>query len=130
MFAELKLKTAEGRERTVGLLAHAAIPIRYRNTFHKDLMVDVARFMNSEDGLNTDNISGVTDMIPQLAYIMAMAAEKRDMSKLNEETFIDWLEDFSAESFTDASGDILSVYFGTLENKSTPKNSKARQAGK
>lgn len=122
MFAELKLKSAEGRERTVGMLANAAIPIRYRNIFHKDLMSDIAKFMSSDTGLNADSISGVTDMIPQLAYVMAMAADKREMNKLNMDTFTEWLEDFSSESFTEVSADILSVYFGTLESKSTPKN--------
>lgn len=121
MFAEIKLKLAEGNERTVGLKAHAGIPIRYRNLFHKDLMRDITKYI--ADGAETDDaLGGILDMVPQLAFVMAMSAEGRDMSTLKVEDFITWVEQFSSDTFTEKSGEIISIYFGSAESDSKPKN--------
>lgn len=121
MFAEIKLKLAEGGERTVGLKAHAAIPIRYKNIFHKDLLRDLTKFMyGSADG--EDSIGEVLDMIPQLTFVMAKSAEGADMSTLTVENYITWLEQFSSDAFTEKSGEIINIYFGSTESDSKPKN--------
>jgi len=124
MFSEISLTTVEGSERKVPMLSHAAIPIRYKNLFHKDLMVEVANF--GEGSLDKDMFSSVMDMIPQLAYVMAMAAEHQDMNKLNMDMYITWLEGFSSETFTNHSGDIINLYLGNAQGNSKPKNTKAR----
>lgn len=118
MFAEIKLKLAEGNERTVGLKAHAGIPIRYRNIFHKDLMRDITKYFADGD----DALGGILDMVSQLAFVMAMSAEGKDMSILTAEDFITWVEQFSSDTFTEKSGEIISIYFGSAESDSKPKN--------
>lgn len=122
MYAEIKLKTAEGGERTVGMMANAAIPIRYRNIFRKDLMADLTKMISDPESLNADAMNGITDMVPQLAFVMAMAADKRDMKILSYEMFIEWMEQFSAEAFTDKSAEIIGIYFGNTGSESEAKN--------
>ena len=122
MFAEIKLTLAEGGERTVGLKAHAAIPIRYKNIFHTDLMRDITKFMSRDNTMTEEAIGGILDMIPQLAFVMAMSAEGRDMSTLTVENYITWVEQFSSDTFTEKSGEIINIYFGSTESDSTPKN--------
>ena len=124
MFSEITLTTVEGVEKKVPMLSHAAIPIRYKNLFHKDLMVEVASF--GAGSVDSEMFSNVMDMIPQLAYVMAMAAEHQDMNQLNMDKYIAWLEGFSSETFTNHSGDIINMYLGTAQGDSKPKNTKAR----
>lgn len=121
MIAEIKLKTVDGGERTVLMRSNAAIPIRYRNLFHSDLMTSLTRFVQNSADLEMQTIGEVSDMVPQLAYVMAMAAERIDMGTLTLDSYISWLEEFSSEAFTEKSNEIISVYFGSTENKSKAK---------
>lgn len=121
MIAEVKLKTVDGGYRTVLLRAHAGIPIRYRNIFHTDLMTGITKFFNNSNELDMGSIGEVSDMIPQLTYVMAMAAERRDMGTLTFDTYLTWLEEFSSNAFTEKSNEIISVYFGSTENQSKAK---------
>lgn len=129
MFAEITLTTVEGAERKVPMLSHAAIPIRYKNLFHKDLMIEVANFLG-EGGMDDSTFSTVMDMVPQLSYVMAMAAEHTDMSKLTFDGYVAWLEGFSSETFIMHSGEIINIYYGNMKGDSKPKNPKARQSAK
>ena len=107
MFKEVVI---DGRE--VGLVANAATPFRYRQVFQKDLL----QILGNEEKADTEGVSAITE----LAFIMAKQAEKADMSKLNFDMFLTWLEDFSAMAFIEAAEDILSVYTDSTQGTSTP----------
>ena len=110
------------REITIGsvkvpMLANAATPLRYKHLFHKDI---IKEFQEA-----SGDISKVMDSIPELAFIMAKAAEakegKADMNLLNEDVFVDWLEQFDPLDLPMASEQIVDLYMGNSITDSEPK---------
>lgn len=73
-------------EKKVPLKATASTIIRYRQVFKRDLLKSI--------GTNEDEVDA--GIIQELAYVMAMAAAGEDMMKLNEETYMDWLDQFDS----------------------------------
>lgn len=60
--------------------------------------------------------------LQQLAYIMACAADpEKDMNRLNEMTYMDWLEHFEPLDFADAAEDIIDLYLGNTKGLSEVK---------
>jgi hypothetical protein len=100
-------------EQTVLMAANAATPIRYKMLFKKDLL---AEFQNAE----ADN-SRVSDMIPELAYIMAMQAGHENLSGKTFEDYIEWLEQFGPLDLLNAGGEIAALYIENTQETSTPK---------
>lgn len=101
----------------IPMLANAATPLRYKHLFHKDI---IKEFQEA-----SGDVSKVTDSMPELAFIMAMAAEakdgKVDMNLLNEEKFMDWLEQFDPLDLPMASEEIVNLYMGNNITSSEPK---------
>lgn len=97
----------------VPMEANAATPIRYKMLFKKDLL---AEFQNAE----ADN-SRVSDMIPELAYIMAMQAGHENLSGKTFEDYIEWLEQFGPLDLLNAGGEIAALYIENTQETSTPK---------
>ena len=116
MYREIKVGKS-----TVPMLANGATPIRYKMVFGKDL---ISEFQNVES-----NYALAMDTISELAFIMAKAAEKADMSKLNMETYIEWLEQFEPLDLTEASDGVVDIYLANSETSSEVKK-KARDAVK
>ena len=107
MFAKLTIG-----EKEVELSANAATPFRFKQVFHKDIFAVFGNEQKAEqEGFET---------IAELAYIMAKSAEKADMSKLNEEDFIGWLEGYEPMDFANAAEDILNAYMGNTETSANP----------
>lgn len=106
-----EIKVGKG---TVPMLANGATPIRYRMIFKKDLLNE---FQKTEG----NNYSVATDTVSELAFILAKAAEKADMNKLNFETYIEWLEQFEPFDLTEALEDIVDMYVGNIETSSEVK---------
>ena len=105
-------KTVMVDGKAIDFAANAATPFRYRQVFHKDLL----SILGNEEKAQNEGVEAVTE----LAFIMAKQAEKTDMSKLNEEGFLAWLEDFGSMAFVTAAEEILSVYMESTETTSTP----------
>ena len=105
---------------TVPMIANGATPLRYRHLFGKDL---IAEFQDAED-----NAAKVADCIPELAFIMAKAAEAKDgtadLNKLSQEDFITWLEQFSPMGLALAAEYIVDLYMG---NAKTSVDSKKKE---
>lgn len=112
MFKELKIDDIY-----VPMLANGATPLRYKLIFGKDL---IAEFQDAEN-----NAAKVTNCIPELAFIMAKAAEAKDgradMSTLNQEDFMCWLEQFSPMGVTMAAEEIVDLYMGNAQTSVEPK---------
>lgn len=98
-------------DKDIEMVANAATPFRFKAVFHKDLIVIMT-------GGDTAEIS---EVIPEIAFIMAKQAEKADMNKLNIDTFLDWLEQFAPLDVYTASDGIWSVFNGTGETNTDPK---------
>lgn len=106
----IKTVAVEGKE--MEFAANAATPFRFRQIFKKDLLTILGNEKKAEEeGLET---------IMQLAFVMAKQAEKADMTKQNEDVFIDWLEGFGPMAFVESAEDILNVYMDSTASLSTP----------
>ena len=92
--------------------ATAATPFRYKTVFHKDLLQTIG----NEEKAEKEGVEAVT----QLAYIMNKQAEGADMSKLNEESFVDWLDGFGAMDFINSAEEIINVYMTSTVGTATP----------
>lgn len=114
MYKEVKIG-----EKVVPMESNGATPIRFRKTFHTDI---IAVF---SDAKNIDEIS-----LRQLAYIMAKSAEKADMNKLNEDDFIEWISQFENIDVLNALEEVVSVYLGDNDPTSTIKKGAAHKTGK
>ena len=117
------LRTVQIGEKEVNLLANAATPIRYKMVFGEDIMVAFNQ-INSEKR-DTGEVLNITS---QLAYIMNCQAEydKRALSTVSKESYLDWLEGFGPMDFVNASEAIINTYLNTTGTTSTSKKEDGR----
>lgn len=105
-------KTLKIDDKDIAFAANAATPFRYKQVFKKDLL----QIFGNETKANEEGAEAVTE----LAYIMAMQAEKADMSALTYEGFLTWLEGFSAMAFINAAEAIINLYMDSATGTATP----------
>lgn len=99
----------------VAMRASAATAIRYRNTFHGDIMKELME-------MNPEQIdSSVIEKIQKLAFIMAKSAEGAKMTELTEDDYMEWLDQFDSLEMMQASKDIVTVYLGGKVSESELK---------
>jgi len=108
MYKEIKVGI-----KTIPMEANGATPIRYKMLFRKDLLSEF-------QGAEADS-TRVSDMIPELAYIMAMQAAKERLADKTMEDYIEWLEQFAPLDLLNAGGEIASLYISNMQESSTPK---------
>lgn len=92
--------------------ANAATPFRFRQIFKKDLF----SILGNEQKAQEEGI----DTVAELAFVMNKQAEKADMAQLNEESFIEWLEQFGSMAFMETAEEILNVYLDTTASTAKP----------
>ena len=115
MFKEIQIG-----EKTVGMVANGATPIRYRMIFGKDLISEF-------QGAGENDTGRVSNSISELAFIMAMASDAKDgkvnLDKLNQESFVKWLEQFEPRDIAMAAESVIDVYMGnqTINSESKKK---------
>ena len=100
-------------EKTIGLKATASTTYRFKQVFKRDIlkvMMDTSGAQQAEE-----------DDVMRLAYIMAMSARGEDMSKLNEDSYIGWLDQFDPMDLFVAQEDILEVFQGNRKTEETQK---------
>lgn len=117
MYGELMLG-----DKTVPMMVNAATPIRFRNLFGKDLLTTIYEGTR-EGGVD---LTVASDIAPELAFIMAKAAEKADMNALSVEMYLKWLEDFGPLDFVNATEEIFNFYYG---DQATTADSKKKVKG-
>lgn len=112
MYREIKIG-----EKSIPMLANGATPIRYRMVFGKDIM--------NEFNKVGEDVGKATDSLSELAFIMFKAAEAQNehkaMATLNQESFIEWLEQFEPLDLTLAAEDIVNLYLGNEQTLSEVK---------
>lgn len=99
----------------VAMRASAATAIRYRNTFHSDIMKELME-------MNPEKIdASVIEKIQKLGFIMAKSAEGANMTTLTEDDYLEWLDQFDSLEMMTASKDIVSIYLGGKVSESELK---------
>lgn len=94
-------------DKDVPMLCMASSDLYYRQIFHEDAI----KLQTKEDTDTADQINFITRM----AFVMAKFAElrnRKEMFKLNEEAFFDWLDGFERADFYAAFENILRFYEG------------------
>lgn len=114
MKKDIELLTTTGKK-SFPMAANGATCIRFRQVFHKDLMVENAKLINASEDADSEYFG-------KLAYIMNASAEGKDMSKLSQEDYEKWIEQFEGSALWDAQYQIVSVYTGNQEVTSEGKN--------
>lgn len=99
-------------EDMVPMRATAATAYRYRQTFHGDLLTELAKEKPEQENV---------ELIQRLAYIMSKSAENADMNGLNENGYIDWLEQFDPMDLLEAMPSVIGLY---MESKSGASKAK------
>lgn len=111
-------------DKEIPMLSMASVDVYYRQIFKKDSV----KIQSSKDFDEGDLINFVGEM----GFVMAKFAELKDrkeMAKLNEDAFIEWLEGFDRAEFMAALPDIRMVYEGqqipvseSKKNSETPSD--------
>lgn len=111
-------------DKAVPMLAMASVDVYYRNIFHED------PFKFQTD--HSDDPGAMVDFHIRMAFVMAKFAELKDrkeMAKLNEDSFIDWLDQFSRWDLISALEDVMKTYNGqTLTTSEAKKNNEEQSA--
>lgn len=123
MYKEITLNTQEG-EKTFPFLATGTTAHRFRQVFHKDLMVMLNK-MEGADNEQTD--MGVGD---ELAYIMNAQAEKKDLNTLSTDGFYEWADQFDGAELFLHMQDFITLYLGNRKTTSSAKKADAPQTVK
>ena len=109
--------------KTVPMLSMASVDIYYRQVFHKDAI----KLQSSKDFDEGDLINFVSEM----GFIMAKFAELKDrkeMAKLNEDAYTEWLDGFDRGEFYAALADIRMVYEGQQASTVDSKKNEETQS--
>ena len=100
----------------VPMLAMATTDVYYKHCFGTDPLA-----VQTKDD---PPISEVIDLFQRMGFIMAKFAEtksRKEMLKLNEESYIEWLEQFERTEMMEALPEIRAVYDGEKVTASEEK---------
>lgn len=142
MRKNINMHMADGTEKAIAFEANGGTAIRYRMIFHKELIQSITGMLEeigdektmalmkmvqkgTESAADPEKMapedlriilsvagSGALDIIPQLAYVMNMAAEGMDMHMLSVDGYLDWLERFEPAELILHAPDLIGVYTG------------------
>ena len=110
-------------DKDVPMLSMASVDIYYRNIFHKDAI------KLQSDGLDEGDL---INFVMEMGFVMAKFAELKDrkeMAKLNEDAFLDWLDGFERADYLNALVDVRMTYEGQSVTASEAKKNTAEQSG-
>lgn len=111
-------------DKQIPMLAMASVDVYYRNIFHEDaIKLQASKDLDEGDLIN---------FVMRMGFVMAKFAELRDrkeMNKLNEDAFLDWLDGFDRLDYLQALGDIRMTYEGQSVTQSDSKKNSAEQTG-
>ena len=114
MFANVKIG-----EREIPMKAMASVDYLYWQVFHEDPIQ-----------LQTRDNFGAGEQINftmKMGFIMAMlaAGDRKSVSSMNEESYLDWLDQFERIDYLNAVGDIRLVYEGQFASGADAKKKDA-----
>lgn len=110
MYNEIKIG-----EKVVPMLSMASTDLYYRNIFHEDAIKLQTSSQDEGDIIN---------FVMRMGFVMAKFAELKDrkeMNKLNEDAFLDWLDQFERTDYLNALVDIRLTYEGQSVTHSDTK---------
>ena len=101
---------------SVPMLAMASVDLYYKQIFHEDpIKMQTGKDFNEGDLVN---------FLCRMGFVMAKFAEVKDrkeMAKLNEDMFLDWLDQYDRAAYLNALADIRATYEGQSVGTSDAK---------
>lgn len=119
MFNIVKIGTSE-----VPMLSMASVDVYYRNIFHEDPLK-----IQTDENADTGVMIG---FIQRMGFVMAKFAELKDrkeMLKLNEDSFYEWMDTMERNDLINALPDIQMTYEGQSINGSEAKKNNEEPSG-
>lgn len=110
-------------DKDVEMLAMASVDGYYKSIFGVDPL-------KLQQSIQDDDAAGSIEFLQKMGFVMAKYAELKDrkeMLKLNEGSFWEWMDQFSRMDYLNALADIKSVYNG---EKITTSKEKKRTGAK
>ncbi len=110
------LATVKIGDKEVHMMSMASCDLYYKNCFGEDPI----KVQSSEEWSDWK----ATELMMGMGFIMAKFAEhsnRKEMLKLNEEAYLEWLDQFSRSDYIEVLPQIMDVYNGTRSTTSTPK---------
>ena len=119
MYTKIMMSMADESQKEFEFVSNGMTQYRFRQLTGQDLMKSISKLINKD----LESIGDDADFscIDKLAYIMNMSAIKADMSKINQDTFFEWIEQFDSSNSIRIYSDIINAYFGTKKSTSEPK---------
>ena len=119
MYTKILMSMADESQKEFEFVSNGMTQYRFRQLTGQDLMKSISKLINKD----LESIGDDADFscIDKLAYIMNMSATKADMSKINQDTFFEWIEQFDSSNSIKIYSDIINAYFGTKKSTSEPK---------
>ena len=96
----------------VKLCGNAATAIRYKQIFHKDLLMQFK-------GMDIDNFD--VDIIKELAFVMAKQAQGADFRQVSFDDFVEWLSQYEEQELLQAAASIINVWIQNTAAAVQPK---------
>ena len=108
-------------DKAVPMMAMASTDLYYKNIFREDPI---------KLQLTADDEAGLINFVMKVGFVMAKFAElhdRKEMNKLNEDAFLDWLDQFERSDYLNALGDVRMTYEGqSLTEADAKKRTKHR----
>lgn len=109
----------------VPMLCMASADVYYRTIFHEDpIKLQAGKDFDSGDLIN---------FLERMGFVMAKFAElkeRKEMFKLTEENFLDWLDQFDRAEYMNALAEIRMTYEGQAVTTSDAKKNTEEPTGK
>ena len=102
--------------RDVPMLSMASVDVYYKHIFHEDPIA----LQVSED----QNVGAMLNFTMRMGFVMAKFAELKDrkeMLKLNEDSFLEWMDEFERNELIEALPHVQMTYEGQSITKSEAK---------
>lgn len=111
-------------DKDVPMLSMASVDVYYRHIFHKDAIKMQSQGMEEGELIN---------FMCEMGFVMAKFAELKDrkeMLKLNEDNYLEWLDQFGRTAYLNALVDIRKTYEEQSLTSADAKKNNAEPSGK
>lgn len=101
-------------DKAVPMLSMASVDIYYRNIFHEDPIKVQTK----------DDEGDLINFVMRMGFVLAKFAElreRKEMNKLNEDSYAEWLDQFDRADYFTALPDIRATYEGQSVTESEAK---------
>lgn len=107
-------------DKSIKMSGNAATAIRYKQVFNKDLLLSLSKMSEG----NYD-----VEVVQELGFVMAKAAEGASFMALTIDDYITWLEQFEQIDVYQAMPDIVGLWLDTSKLSVNSKKKAVRSTG-